>query len=62
MTHEEFFRYVERMRTAQKEYFRTRSSVSLRASKRLEKSIDDEIARVNQVLTERRNPLLKFNE
>jgi len=32
---------VQQMRTAQKEYFRTRSSISLTSSKKLEKEVDD---------------------
>lgn len=60
MKPEEFFRHVCRMRTAQKEYFRTRSAAALRDSKRLEKEIDDEIARVERLLEQRRNPELNF--
>lgn len=60
MSPESFFRHVERLRAAQKEYFRTRSS-SLRDSKRLERELDAEIDRVNQILNERRNPRLNFN-
>lgn len=48
MTPYAFFRHVERMRAAQKEYFRTRSSEALRVSKRLERE-------VNKILNERRN-------
>lgn len=61
MTPETFFRHVERLRAAQKEYFRTRSSEALRTSKRLEREVDAEIERVNKILNERRNPLLNFN-
>ena len=47
-----FFRKVEAMRAAQKEYFSTRSKDVLIESKSLEKEIDDEIERVNKVLEE----------
>lgn len=61
MTPHKFFRHVERMRRAQKEYFQTRSSTALRDSKRLERELDAEIERVNKILNERRNPRLNFN-
>lgn len=60
MKHEDFFHLVERMRVAQKEYFRTRLAASLQASRRLEKDVDIEIERVNKVLHERRNPKMDF--
>lgn len=62
MIPEAFFRHVERLRAAQKEYFRTRSSETLRISKRLERELDAEIERVNKIMNERRNPRLNFNE
>jgi hypothetical protein len=40
-----FAESVQQMRTAQSEYFRTRSSIALQKSKRLEKEVDD-MARV----------------
>lgn len=43
----EFFDKVAEMRSAQKEYFRTRSPQTLSESKRLEREIDAEIKRVN---------------
>ena len=43
----EFFDKVAEMRSAQKEYFRTRSPHALSESKRLEREIDAEIKRVN---------------
>lgn len=61
MTPETFFRHVERLRAAQREYFRTRSSTALRDSKRLERELDAEIERVNKILNERRNQQLNFN-
>lgn len=62
MNSREFFRLVERMRAAQREYFRTRSGAALRDSKRLEQAVDEEIARTNRILEERMNPKLNFNE
>lgn len=62
MTPYEFFRKVERMRSKQKEYFRTRSSAALTDSKRLEREIDEEIERVNKILSSRQNPSLNFND
>lgn len=61
MTPESFFRHVERLRAAQREYFRTRSSSALTDSKRMEREIDAEIERVNRLLSERQNPKLNFN-
>jgi hypothetical protein len=40
VTLEEFAKLVAEMRSAQKEYFRTRSTSSLETSKRLEKQVD----------------------
>lgn len=57
----EFFRLVERMRQAQREYFRTRSDEALRRSKRLEREIDAEIERANAFIRKRQNPRLEFN-
>ena len=50
MKPKQFFEAVVKLRQLQKEYFRTRSSITLQASKRQEKVIDDEISRVNSVL------------
>lgn len=47
MNAKEFFNLVMRMREAQKEYFKTHSSLDLRQAKTLEKEIDAEIERVN---------------
>ena len=42
MTHiSKFAETVQQMRTAQSEYFRTRSSIALQKSKKLEKDVDD---------------------
>lgn len=45
-----FFDLVSEMRKAQKEYFKTRSSESLTRSKDLERQVDKEIQRVNEIL------------
>lgn len=50
MDAKEFFEKVVKMREAQKNYFKTRSSMALQLSKRLEKEIDEEIVRVNQII------------
>ena len=52
-----FYELVVRMRRAQKEYFKTRSSVLLMASKRLEKEVDGEIERVERIMRERQKNL-----
>lgn len=57
-----FFKLVVAMRDKQKEYFRTRSQSSLRESKALEKRVDDEISRVEQILNDKREPKLFGNE
>lgn len=62
MTHEQFFHKVEHMRKLQREYFRTRSAVALRDSKRIEQEIDREIERVNTIVQERQNPELDFSK
>lgn len=48
MNAREFFDKVAQMRSMQKEYFRTRSKTALQESKRLEREIDMEIARVER--------------
>lgn len=53
MNAKEFFGLVKEMRLQQKEYFKTRSSDVLKKSKALEKRVDDEIARVERILSER---------
>lgn len=55
MTPKEFYEKVVKMREAQKNYFKTRSSMALQLCKRLEKEIDNEIARVDQI-TNKPNP------
>lgn len=46
MTAREFFYLVSEMRTAQKEYFKSRDQLKLRVCRRLENEVDDEIYRV----------------
>ena len=53
MQAKEFFDFVVEMRENQKEYFRTRSKEALEKSKRIERVVDAEIARVKQILSER---------
>lgn len=45
MNDEQFKALVNKMRQAQKEYFRTRSSQSLERSKKLEREVDQELQR-----------------
>ena len=58
MTARDFFNLVARMRANQKEYFRTRSASVLQESKRLEKQVDDEIQRVNELIKDKQEPKL----
>lgn len=51
----QFFKLVSELRERQKEYFKTRSRESLQQSKALEKRLDDEITRVNEIMR-RKNP------
>lgn len=53
MNPKEFFDKVVEMRTAQKEYFRCRTSAALSKSKRLEAEIDREVKRVNDLLSQK---------
>ena len=55
MTSRQFFDRVVQLRRFQKEYFATRSRESLQQAKALEKEIDDEIVRVQQILSKRNN-------
>ena len=57
-----FFKLVATLCDKQKEYFRTRSQSALRESKALEKRVDDEIKRVEQILNDKREPKLFGNE
>ena len=49
-----FFDLTASMRKAQKEYFRTRSKAALVLSKELERQVDDEITRVENILRTRK--------
>lgn len=49
MNAKEFYNTVVKMRKAQRDYFRTRSQRSLSESKQLEKLVDAEIKRVEQI-------------
>ena len=50
MTPREFFYAVANMRAAQQAYFKTRSQSNLRAARAAERAIDEEIARVKEVI------------
>jgi hypothetical protein len=52
MTAKEFFELVVEMRYAQKNYFKTRNQGYLDRSKNLEKQVDNEIERVQKLITE----------
>lgn len=53
MTPREFFNLVSNMRDKQKQYFRTRDRAVLVESKKLERKVDDEIHRVDEILRQR---------
>lgn len=53
MDSKQFFNAVVKLRELQKDYFKTRSSMALRAFKKQEKLIDDEIVRVNTILSKK---------
>ena len=50
MNAKEFFLKVKEMREAQRQYFKFRTSSDLARSKKLEKEIDDEIKRVEELM------------
>lgn len=54
----QFFNLVSEMRNKQKEYFKTHTQSALKESKTFEKRVDEEIARVEQLLKEKREPKL----
>lgn len=54
----QFFRLVERMRDKQKEYFRTKSQAVLNESKQLEREVDGEIQKANNILNNLAEPSL----
>lgn len=53
MNSRDFFDMVCRMRKAQKNYFKTRDRDILNISKGFEKTIDEEINRVNAILSKK---------
>lgn len=52
MNAREFFYLVSNMRQVQQKYFKTKDQMYLRASKRLEGEVDEEIARVKALYGE----------
>lgn len=50
MTNKEFFYLVANMREAQAKYFKNREQSTLRAARRLETEVDQEIRRVKEIL------------
>lgn len=52
MTPKEFFYLVAQMRTAQKQYFKTRDNLSFRAARALENDVDREINRVRAIVSQ----------
>ena len=54
----EFMNLVKEMRTAQKEFFKDRSTGALSDAKRLEKEVDAEISRRERIEQERLQPSL----
>lgn len=52
MTAQEFFYLVASMREAQREYFKTRDPLKLRAARALEGDVDREIRRVKSKLSQ----------
>lgn len=50
MTAEQFYKLVRQMRLAQRNYFNTKSQFWLKQSIMLEKNVDDEITRVDEIL------------
>lgn len=61
MKPKEFYELVKEMRREQKAYFRMRTTASLEASKRLEKQVDDEIERVEEILHPKPKQMDFFN-
>lgn len=50
MNSREFFYLVAQMRSAQKEYFKSREQLALRAARKLEIEVDKEIERVRAIV------------
>lgn len=57
MTPKELFDLVKEMRSLQKEYFKTRSTKVLRKCTPIEKQVDAEIARVEEILSDKQMKL-----
>ena len=57
MNHKEFFYLVANMREAQKAYFKNRQQNVLRAAKKLEQEVDEEIARVRAIVADSGTPV-----
>lgn len=53
MNAREFFYLVAQMRSAQKEYFRGRDQLALRAARKYENLVDAEIERARQILSKK---------
>lgn len=53
MNAREFFYLVANMRTAQREYFKTRDTRALIRSKDLEREVDEEVRRVKEIIAQR---------
>lgn len=60
MNAREFFYMVKEMREAQRNYFKFRTKQFLDESKRLEKNIDAEIKRVEQIKLDKQQPRLEL--
>ena len=58
MTAKEFFDLVSDKRSKQREYFRTRSTSVLNESKALERLVDAEIRRVNEIMNDNKEDQL----
>lgn len=54
MTPKEFFDKVVEMRRCQKEYLKNKRQIDLRISKQIEREVDEEIERVQKILTTNR--------
>ena len=53
MNAREFFYLVAQMRSAQKEYFRGRDQIALRAARKYENLVDAEIERVRRIVSDK---------
>ena len=60
MNAKEFYDTVKAMREAQRGYFKFRTKQFLDESKRLEKTIDSEIKRVEQIKLDKQQPRLEL--